>query len=166
MTSAGTLTTLHSFDETDGASPEAPLIQATDGNFYSTTYNGGSQGYGTAYKITSGGTLTTLHNFDDDTEGSAIASGLVQASDGNFYGSTTLAGPNGYGAVYKMTSTGTVTVLNSFNATDGATPNELLLGHGRQLLWNNDFWRGEHRWDSLRNHATRHVEHLAYVQQD
>jgi uncharacterized repeat protein (TIGR03803 family) len=127
MTPQGALTTLHNFNSTDGSSPEAALIQATDGNFYSTTYNGGSQGYGTIFKITSAGTLTTLHVFDDDTEGSAITSGLIQASDGNFYGSTTSSGPNGYGAVYTMTSTGTVTVLFSFNATDGATPNELLL---------------------------------------
>jgi len=127
LTPQGTLSTLHSFNDTDGASPEAPLIQATDGTFYSTTYNGGSQGYGTVYKITSGGTLATLHNFGDETEGAAITSGLVQASDGNFYGSTNLAGPNGYGSVFTVTPTGTVTVLLSFNATDGATPNELLL---------------------------------------
>ncbi len=127
ITPAGTLTTLHSFNSSDGSSPEAALIQATDGNFYSTTYNGGSEGYGTAFKITSAGTLTTLHVFDNETQGSAITSGLVQASDGNFYGSATLSGPNGYGSVYMMTSTGTVTVLHGFDATDGASPNALVL---------------------------------------
>jgi len=127
MTPQGTLTTLHSFNSTDGSSPEAALIQATDGNFYSTTYNGGTEGYGTVFKITSGGTLSTLHIFDDATEGRAVTSGLVQASNGSFYGSTTLGGPNSYGSVYTMTSTGTVTVLHGFNATDGATPNALVL---------------------------------------
>src|SRR5229473_3421993 len=127
MTPAGTLTTLHSFNSTDGYSPEAALIQSPDGSFYSTTYNGGLEGYGTAFKITSGGTLTTLHVFDDNTEGRAVTSGLVQASDGNFYGTTTLGGPNSYGAVYTMTSTGTVTVLHGFDATDGASPNALVL---------------------------------------
>jgi uncharacterized repeat protein (TIGR03803 family) len=127
ITPGGTLTTLHSFNSTDGSSPEAALIQAADGNFYCTTYNGGTEGYGTIFKITSGGTLTTLHVFDDGTEGRAITAGLVQASDGNFYGSTTLGGPNGYGAVYTTTPTGTVTVLHGFNATDGATPNALVL---------------------------------------
>src|SRR5229473_209818 len=127
ITQRGTLTTLHSFNSTDGSSPEAALIQAPDGSFYSTTYNGGLEGYGTAFKITSGGTLTTLHVFDDNTEGRAVTSGLVQASDGNFYGTTTLGGPNSYGAVYTMTSTGTVTVLHGFDATDGASPNALVL---------------------------------------
>src|SRR5260370_21572804 len=127
MTPQGTVTTLHSFNSTDGSSPEAALIQSTGGNFYGTTYNGGTEGYGTIFKITSAGTLTTLHVFDDATEGRAITAGLVQASDGNFYGSTTLDGPNGYGAVYTTTPTGTVTVLHGFNATDGATPNALVL---------------------------------------
>src|SRR5260370_13684536 len=121
------LTTLHSFNSTDGSSPEAGLIQASDGNFYGTTYNGGTEGYGTVFKITSAGTLTTLHIFDDATEGSAVTSALVQAGQGSFYGSTTLGGPNGYGAVYSVTSTGTVTVLDGFNATDGATPSQALL---------------------------------------
>jgi uncharacterized repeat protein (TIGR03803 family) len=127
MTPQGTLTTLHSFNSTDGSSPEAALIQATDGNFYSTTYNGGTEGYGTVFKITSGGTLTTLHVFDDNAEGRAVTSGLVQTSNGNFYGTTTLGGPNSYGSVYTMTSTGAVSVLHGFDASDGATPNALLL---------------------------------------
>src|SRR5258706_2209558 len=127
ITPGGILTTLHSFNSTDGSSPEAALVQSVDGNFYCTTYNGGTEGYGTIFKITSAGTLTTLHVFDDGTEGRAITAGLVQTSDGNFYGSTTLGGPNGYGAVYTTTPTGTVTVLHSFNATDGATPNALVL---------------------------------------
>ena len=127
ITPQGMLTTLHSFNSTDGSSPEAALIQASDGNFYGTTYNGGTEGYGTVFKITPTGALTTLHIFDDATEGSAVTSGLVQAGHGSFYGSTTLGGPNGYGAVYSVTSTGTVTVLYGFNANDGATPNQMLL---------------------------------------
>jgi uncharacterized repeat protein (TIGR03803 family) len=127
MTPQGALTTLHSFNSTDGSSPEASLIQATDGNFYSTTYNGGAEGYGTVFKMTSAGTMTTLHVFDDNTEGRAITTGLAQASDGNFYGTTSLGASFGYGAIYSMTPTGTVTVLHSFDATDGATPNALVL---------------------------------------
>src|SRR5712691_4137500 len=81
---AQTFTTLVNFSGSNGANPLfAPLVQGTDGNLYSTTYNGGLEGYGTAFKITSGGMLTTLHVFDDNTEGRAVTSGLVQASDGN-----------------------------------------------------------------------------------
>src|SRR5260370_21588671 len=98
------LTTLHSFNSTDGSSPEAGLIQASDGNFYGTTYNGGTEGYGTVFKSTSTGTLTTLHIFDDATEGSAVTSGLVQTGHGIFYGGTTLGGPNRCGAHYSATS--------------------------------------------------------------
>jgi uncharacterized repeat protein (TIGR03803 family) len=128
MTPQGVLTSLHSFNSTDGASPESPLIQATDGKLYGTTYNGGQQGYGTIFRMTLAGTLTTLHIFSDETEGRAITSGLVQARNGIFYGSTTLGGPNGYGAVFSMTPSGTVKVLHSFAATDGATPNALVQG--------------------------------------
>ena len=128
ITLRGVLTTLHSFNSTDGSSPEAALIQATDGNLYGTTYNGGSQGYGTAFKITPKGALTTLHVFVDETEGRAITAGLVEASNASFYGSTSLGGPNGYGAVFSMTPGGMLTVLHGFAATDGATPNALVLG--------------------------------------
>jgi uncharacterized repeat protein (TIGR03803 family) len=129
ITPQGALTTLHSFDSTDGSSPEAPLIQATDGNLYGTTYNGGAVGedYGTIFKITTRGALTTLHDFNE-TEGRAIVPALVQASDGNFYGTASEGGASGYGSVFMMTLDGTLTVLHSFNATDGATPNTLVLG--------------------------------------
>jgi uncharacterized repeat protein (TIGR03803 family) len=68
ITPSGTLTTLHSFDGTDGLSPEAALVQGTDGNFYGTTYWGGADqacnlGCGTVFKITPGGTFTTLRSF-------------------------------------------------------------------------------------------------------
>jgi uncharacterized repeat protein (TIGR03803 family) len=128
ITPQGTMTTLHSFNSSDGSEPEAGLIQATDGNFYGTTYNGGGAGgYGTAFKMTPAGVLTTLHYFEDGVDGRSIVSGLVQTSDGNFYGTTSLGGPLGYGTVYSMTPAGEVTVLHNFDVTDGASPNLLLL---------------------------------------
>src|ERR1035437_9872657 len=78
ITPSGTLTTLHSFDDTDGAGPGG-LIQASDGNFYGTTWVGGANGYGTVFKITPAGALTTLHSFDV-TDGS-YPFGLIQATD-------------------------------------------------------------------------------------
>ncbi|HEV2379931.1 MAG TPA: choice-of-anchor tandem repeat GloVer-containing protein [Terriglobia bacterium] len=129
MTPQGVVTNLHSFNSSDGSEPEAGVIQGSDGNFYGTTYNGGSSGsYGTVFKMTPEGVLTTLHFFSDETDGRAIVSGLVEASDGNFYGTASLGGPLGYGTIYTITPAGALTVLHNFDTTDGSSPNLLLLG--------------------------------------
>ncbi|HTA24551.1 MAG TPA: choice-of-anchor tandem repeat GloVer-containing protein [Terriglobales bacterium] len=126
FTSGHTLTTLHSFDGTDGANPYAGLIQAGDGNFYGTTYSGGAnQSAGTVFRITPTGTLTTLYNFCAQTncvDGSTPVAGLIQATDGNFYGTTIGGGDSGDGTIFTMTSAGALTTLHSFEATDGAQP--------------------------------------------
>ena len=93
---AQTFTTLHSFDAADGAPPFAGLIQATDGNLYGTTGGNGANGGGTVFKISPSGTLTTLYGFTNCggscTDGYSPIPGLVQATNGNFYGTTLLAG--------------------------------------------------------------------------
>ena len=125
----GTLTTLHSFDffGADGSEPIGTLVQGTGGDFYGTTIIGGTgcggQGCGTVFKITPSGTLTTLHAFDQ-TDGYEPYAGLVQGTDGNFYGTTMYGGANGDGVVFKMTPSGTVMRLYSFcsqsDCTDGS----------------------------------------------
>src|SRR5277367_2115808 len=136
MTPAGVLTPLYTFQETDGANPSAGLIQAMDGNFYGTTGQGGStltkgsSGAGTVFKLTPAGSLSTLHNFTGpDGLG---PNGLIQAADGNFYGTTPYGGANncasgqtlyaGCGTVFKITPTGTLTTLHSFAGPEGALP--------------------------------------------
>jgi uncharacterized repeat protein (TIGR03803 family) len=132
ITPGGTLTTLHSFDGTDGANPEAGLVQGTDGNFYGTTYFGGANcpvyGCGTVFKITPSGALTTLHSFDS-TDGANPRAGLVQATNGKFYGTTYGGGANDYGTVFKITPGGTLVTLHSFNPNglDGAYPEAALV---------------------------------------
>jgi|HubBroStandDraft_1064217.scaffolds.fasta_scaffold05293_5 uncharacterized repeat protein (TIGR03803 family) len=121
ITPSGTLTTLHSFDGTDGAFAGAPMILATDGNFYGITENGGAINAGTVFKITPTGALTTLHSFISG-EGSDATGPLVQASDGSFYGTTESGGANGYGTIFKITPGGTFTTFHSFNSTDGSAP--------------------------------------------
>jgi uncharacterized repeat protein (TIGR03803 family) len=120
ITPSGALTTLHSFDNSDGASPYAGLVQATDGNLYGTTAAGGTKEFGTVFKITPSGTLTTLYSFSGQ-DGEFPAAGLTQGSDGNFYG-TTAEGGIGYGTVFKITPSGTLTMLHNFNGQDGANP--------------------------------------------
>src|SRR5439155_6861165 len=61
--SAQALTTLHSFNGGDGRSPEATLVQGSDGNFYGTTALGGAHFKGTVFKADTTGTFTTLHSF-------------------------------------------------------------------------------------------------------
>jgi len=104
-------TTLYSFCKEagcpDGDGPTAPLVQATDGNLYGTTHTGGDNGFGTVFKFTlATGTLTTLYRFNPvtvSTDGGNPYAGLVQATDGNLYGTTTVGGGNcGSGTVFKI----------------------------------------------------------------
>jgi uncharacterized repeat protein (TIGR03803 family) len=153
LTSTGKLTTLHSFCSetncTDGAQP-ASLLQAANGNFYGTTLAGGTNavfpcndmlqpGCGTIFEITPDGDLTTLYNFCSQTNctDGLNPNSLMQASDGNFYGTTSFGGNNncpqtdfGCGTVFEITPAGKLTTLHSFcaetNCADGATPVGLL----------------------------------------
>jgi len=131
ITPAGKLTTLHSFSglDTNGSLPTAPLVQATNGNLYGTTSNGGSYGHGTVFEITTGGNFSTVYRFCPETgciDGSQPAAGLIQASNGNFYGTTQLDGAYDEGAVFELTPGGKLTTLYSFckekNCTDGRLP--------------------------------------------
>ena len=124
MTPGGTLTTLHNFNGADGSRPQASMVQASDGNLYGTTFEGGANNAGTVFKITLAGTLTTLHNFTFSTsEGAQPAAPLLQANDGNFYGTTTNGGTFTYGTIFKITPAGTLTTLYSFQGgDDGANP--------------------------------------------
>jgi uncharacterized protein (TIGR03437 family) len=119
----GTLATLHSFSNGDGASPNGGLTLGADGNFYGTTLAGGSNNDGTIFKITPTGTLTTLHSFGN-ADGSSPYFGLVMGPDGNFYGTTSAGGSNNDGTIFKITPTGTFTVIHSFDGTDGSGPGD------------------------------------------
>jgi uncharacterized repeat protein (TIGR03803 family) len=117
ITIAGKLTTLHSFCSSrgcaDGEYSYAVPVQGADGNFYGTTYLGGSKGDGTAFKMSPNGAFTTLHNFGG-ADGSQPLAGLAAVSDGNFYGTTNLGGSHNSGSVFKITPSGQFTTLHSF----------------------------------------------------
>jgi len=124
LTPGGELTTLHAFSGPDGAVPFAALVQGSDGNFYGTAYEGGGQNNcGTVFKITPSGAFTELYLFSGP-DGSRPYSGLIQASDGNFYGTTATGGAYGYyGTAFKLTPSGQLTTLISFgDLTAGANP--------------------------------------------
>jgi uncharacterized repeat protein (TIGR03803 family) len=134
LTPGGTFTVLHtlSYFGTEGYTPLAPLVQASDGNLYGTTSGGNSGGAGTVFRITTSGTFTTLTGFSG-TDGATPAAALVQASDGNLYGTTEAGGANGDGTVFKMTLAGTLTDLYSFAGGDGSSPIGLIQGANGRL---------------------------------
>jgi uncharacterized repeat protein (TIGR03803 family) len=125
------LQTLYSFTNGVGGSVLTPsgLTLGNDGNFYGTTENGGSQDNGTVFQVTTNKTLTmwpSFVNFANSVYGSPNPNPLVLGSDGSFYGTT--SGGHGYGAVFRVTTNGTLTVLASFSGTNGVNPSALLLG--------------------------------------
>src|SRR5208282_5917966 len=116
ITPSGTLTTIHSFDESDGEFSFADLVQAAGRNLYGTT-SFGANGGGTVFKITPSGTLTTLYSFcsqTDCTDGDAPVAGLIQATDGTLYGTTLTGGVSGYGTIFKITPGGALTTIYNF----------------------------------------------------
>ncbi len=141
MTAGGTLKTLYSFcalsNCSDGMDPGTALVQASNGNLYGTTSAGGSTlcagGCGVIYSTTPTGKLQTIYSFcaQSGCSDGYTPSGLIQATDGNFYGVTYAGGANGYGTVFKITSSGKLKTLYSFcsqsGCTDGANPDAPLV---------------------------------------
>jgi uncharacterized repeat protein (TIGR03803 family) len=134
----GGFTTLYMFDNihstTDGANPYVGLIQGKDGSFYGTTQFGGTSNAGTVFKF-AGSKTTVLHSFPWEPgqfypDGAYPKAALVQASDGNLYGTTSYGGTlTTYyqrGTLFRSTTKGVFTKLWDFNATDtsvnGITP--------------------------------------------
>ncbi|MBL9117860.1 MAG: hypothetical protein JNJ83_22820 [Verrucomicrobiaceae bacterium] len=122
ITTSGAHTVLHRFENPNGVGPNDGLVEGADGNFYGTTVNGGVSGWGVVFKVTSGGTHTVLRSFTDVSAGAYPQAGLVQGSDGSFYGTTQQGGTSIYGTVFKITADGTHTVLHRFNGTGGSKP--------------------------------------------
>ena len=118
LTPSGSVKVLHSFSNTssDGVYPYSGLTLGTDGSLYGTTQAGGL-GYGTVFKITTGGTFTLLHSFNGVSEGEQPYAPPIQGTDGNFYGTTADGGGEVFGTVYKMTPSGNLTILYTFDGT-------------------------------------------------
>jgi uncharacterized repeat protein (TIGR03803 family) len=173
MTPAGKFTTLHQFCAsltcTDGYSPYSGLIQASDGNLYGTTFYGGTGcagGCGTIYRLSLSGQYTTVYSFCSQTDcadGQEPVGGVIEGTDGNFYGTTTAGGSryldcpgNGGGSncgtVYQLTPQGTLSVLHSFcaqrgNCPDGGLPEASLLQATDGTFFGSTFLLGASRCD-------------------
>ena len=126
LTTAGILKSSYSLNCTlpNPTGPIGALIQASDGFLYGTTQGGGPLNAGTIFKLDlKAKALTVLYNFGTvANDGAGAQAGLVQGTDGNFYGTTTIGGTRNLGTIYKITPTGTYTQLYSFSGTSGAQP--------------------------------------------
>jgi len=135
ITPSGVLTVMHSFGPIpDGEGPESNLILATDGNFYGTTAGGGANSFGAVFQMTPAGETTVIYSFTGGADGSVPYAGVIQASDGNLYGTTIQGGgstycqdPRGCGTIYKLTPTGTLTVLYTFCLEPGCADGQLAI---------------------------------------
>ena len=142
MTRKGTVTVLHTFDGVNDGYYGHSLILGNDGNFYGTTLGIGPPYAGTIFKITPNGTFTVLHTMaTDGSEGTWLYSGLVQGSDGNFYGAAEQGGTNnapcfsGCGTLYEITPAGAFTLLHDFDFTDGYWVDPIPFQHTNGLIY-------------------------------
>jgi len=149
-TAAGKITPLHDFAgyPTDGCRPIGILVQGPDGDFYGTTYGGGTtNGNGTIFKISPTGKYTLLYSFTFAIVGSANPydaqlpiAGLTLGTDGNFYGVGAYGGTENYGAIFQVTSAGAEKVLYNFcsvSCNDGFLPTTPMVLHTDGLLYGN-----------------------------
>ena len=120
---AANLVVLYAFTNgVDGGTPEAGLIQASNGVLYGTTVNGGTNGWGAIFKVTTNAVFTPLYSFAYSVaDGADPYAGLVQGTNGNFYGAAAQSGSNGYGSIFKLASTGAFTELYGFTRIHGAS---------------------------------------------
>ncbi len=128
VTPAGVETVLYSFpvgSSVNGYCTCFGVVQGSNGDFYGTTQEGGGSGsYGTVFNVTAAGVETELYAFGSQAnDGERPYAGLIEGSDGNFYGTTSFGGTTNGGTVWKVTPAGVETVLYSFgSAPDGFTP--------------------------------------------
>lgn len=115
FTPTGTLTPLYSFRGPDGNYPVAGLTRGTDGNFYGTTsgdrtFPGGTNTFGTVFRITPAGALATLAIFNG-ANGASPTAGLALGTDGNFYGTTYEGGAGGGGTIFRLVERPIITAI-------------------------------------------------------
>ncbi len=128
ITFGGSLTNLQSFGGgSDGAKPAGVLLQTSDGDFYGTTYSGGTYNSGTVFKINTNGNRTNLWAFSGGSDGANPFGGLVQGGDGSFYGTASGGGTNNDGTIFRISPSGNLTTLHAFNGSDGASPDATLV---------------------------------------
>lgn len=140
ISSSGNFSVLHDFTSAEGNGPFSSLIQASDGNFYGTTASGGTTGGGAVLKMTPGGNVTILYSFTlYSRDGYSPGAGLVEATDGNFYGSLLEGGAAQGGTLYRLTPAGVFTKLHDFRQVSGEFPQNTPMQHTSGKLYGTAF---------------------------
>ncbi len=140
LVAAPTVKTLYSFGPLpgiDGYNPYAALVQGSDGNFYGTTISGGADGNGTVFRIGPGDSFTNLYSFLSSGGGQSPYGGLVQGSDGNFYGTTA-------STVFRMTPDGSLTNIHVLSGSDGSDPHATLVQGSDSNFYGTSYSGGAH----------------------
>jgi uncharacterized repeat protein (TIGR03803 family) len=137
ITPKGKLTVIHNIWCYQGCEVDGPLVQGSDGDFYGVfDYTGNNTLHpGSIFKISPTGKFTVLHGFNGTSDGGQPLAGLVQATDGNFYGTTIQGGGSGYGTLYQITPQGTFSVLYNFDVTSGDYAGVTLLQRTNGILY-------------------------------
>jgi uncharacterized repeat protein (TIGR03803 family) len=161
---SGTITTLATFDGTNGYDPYSPLIMDSSGNLYGTTLKGGADSAGTVFEVVAGsGTVSTLASFDGK-DGNEPFSAVVMDGNGNLYGTTYVGGAYGQGTVYELPhGSHTIRALASFNVTDGEGGEQGLVMDGSGNLYGAALAGGAHGDGTVYElpHGSHHIVALA-----
>lgn len=128
VSASGDFKVLYNFDGPHGALPLSGLIQASDGNFYGVTFEGGANDVGALFRMTPDYTIRVLHDFDDINDGGFANGGLVQATDGNLYGTND-------SKLFRLNKQGNFEILHSFTKSTGISPYDTLTQHTNGLLY-------------------------------
>jgi uncharacterized repeat protein (TIGR03803 family) len=137
MSVSGAFTSLYSFTGGgDGGEPVAGLTQGSDGSFYGTTESDGASGHGTVFQINTNGAFTPLYSFTGGSDGASPQGGLVQGSDGYFYGTTASGGTSQQGTVFQIGPGGALNTLYDFTGSaDGGLPENALVQGSDGILY-------------------------------
>ncbi|HWZ81084.1 MAG TPA: choice-of-anchor tandem repeat GloVer-containing protein [Terriglobales bacterium] len=152
ITPSGTFNVLYNFDGPHGQFPLGSLTQGSDGKLYGTTEAGGTFNGGVVFRMTTAGKITVLHSFNPTPDGFGPVAGLVQATDGNFYGVTGQGGgPSNSGTIFSISpkTPFPFSVLQTFDGTTAGQPEISLLQHTNGLLYGLSLGGGTHNFGTF-----------------
>ena len=136
------LTKLHDFSlPIEGSTPIS--IHRNGVDFYGITRLGGFYNTGTFFKITLDGTKEILHDFNPEIDGQNPNGDLFLADDGYYYGTSRFGGSFNSGTVFKISTTGELTVLHNFDGVSGQFPYGGVVKHSDGLIYGTTITGGD-----------------------